>query len=83
MGPIVQAMVKHPKRPRDTNQLGRLRVDTLTGHIEDREATLEERGIDPTAPLGRRGRPARAASMTRSGDARLQRKPAAKCWKDH
>jgi hypothetical protein len=31
-------------RPRDTNQLAKLMVDILTGQVEDREATPEERG---------------------------------------
>jgi hypothetical protein len=30
-------MSKHPKRPRDTNQLAKLVVDILTGQVEDRE----------------------------------------------
>jgi len=38
-----------PKRPRDTNQLGKLMVDILTGQVEDREPTPEERGVDPAA----------------------------------
>jgi hypothetical protein len=32
------------KRPRDTNQLAKLIVDILTGEVEDREPTPEERG---------------------------------------
>ncbi len=40
---------KRPKRPRDTNQLGKLMVDILTGQVEDREPTPEERGVDPAA----------------------------------
>jgi hypothetical protein len=54
------------KRPRDTNQLAKLMVDILTGQVNDREPTLvEERGIDPAASaMGRKGGPARAASMT-------------------
>ncbi len=38
---------RHPKRPRDTNQLAKLMVDILTGEVEDRERTPEERGVDP------------------------------------
>jgi hypothetical protein len=58
-------MTNHPKRPRDTNQLAKLMVDILTGEVEDRERTPEERGVDPAASaMGRKGGPARAASMT-------------------
>ena len=32
-------MTKQPKRPRDTNQLGKLMVDIRTGQVEDRERT--------------------------------------------
>lgn len=56
---------KRPRRPRDTNQLGKLMVDILTGQVEDREPTPEERGVDPAASaMGKRGGPARAKSMT-------------------
>jgi hypothetical protein len=56
---------KGGKRPRDTNQLGKLMVDILTGQVEDRERTPEERGVDPSASaMGKKGGPARAASMT-------------------
>jgi hypothetical protein len=49
-------MTTPPKRPRDTNQLGKLMVDILTGQVEDREPTPEEQGKDPAAvSLGRRG----------------------------
>jgi hypothetical protein len=62
-------MAKHPKRPRDTNQLAKLMVDILTGQVEDREPTPEEQGKDPSAvALGRKGGlkggMARAKSMT-------------------
>jgi hypothetical protein len=47
-----------PKRPRDTNQLAKLMVDILTGEVEDRERTPEERGVDPAASaMGKRGGP--------------------------
>jgi hypothetical protein len=42
-------MPKASKRPRDTNQLAKLMVDIPTGEVEDREPTLEERGVDPAA----------------------------------
>ena len=36
-------MTNYPKHPRDTNQLAKLMVDTLTGDVEDCEPTPEER----------------------------------------
>ena len=48
---------KGRKRPRDTNQLAKLMVDILTGEIEDRDRTPEERGVDPAASaMGQEGR---------------------------
>lgn len=74
-------MVKHPKRPRDTNQLAKHMVDILTGQVEDREPTPEERGVDPAASaMGKRGGPARAASMTPERRAEIAKKAAEKRW---
>jgi hypothetical protein len=56
---------KGEKRPRDANQLAKLIVDIATGQVEVRDPTPEERGVDPAASaMGRKGGPARAASMT-------------------
>ena len=74
-------MSKLPKRPRDTNQLGKLMVDILTGQVEDRERTPEERGVDPAASaMGKKGGPARAASMTPERRAEIAKNAAAKRW---
>jgi general stress protein YciG len=68
-------MVKGVKRPRDTNQLAKLMVDILAGQVEDREPTPEERGVDPAASaLGKKGGPARAASMTPERRAEIAKK---------
>jgi len=72
---------KRPKRPRDTNQLGKLMVDILTGQVKDRELTPEERGVDPAASaMGKKGGPARAASMTAERRAEIAKKAADKRW---
>ena len=78
-------MAKHPKRPRDTNQLAKRMVDILTGQVEDREPTPEEQGKDPAAvSLGRRGGlkggKARAASMTTKERSDAARKAASARW---
>ena len=72
---------KNPKRPRDPNQLAKLMVDILTGDVEDRERTPEERGIDPAASaMGKKGGPARAASMTPERRVEIAKKAAARRW---
>jgi len=50
-------MAKHPKRPRDPNQLAKLIVDIATGQVEDKPASRpEDASKDPAAvSLGRRG----------------------------
>jgi hypothetical protein len=60
---------KHPKRPRDPNQLAKLIVDLATGTINEVPANLDDSGKDPAAvSLGRRGGlkggKARAAKLT-------------------
>jgi hypothetical protein len=70
-----------PKRPRDQNQLAKRMVDILTGQVEDREPTPEERGVDPAASsMGRKGGPARAASLSPERRAEIAKKAAAKRW---
>jgi hypothetical protein len=74
---------KGQKRPRDTNQLAKLMVDILTGEVEDRERTPEERGVDPAASaMGKKGGPARAASMTPERRKEVARLAAKKRWKN-
>lgn len=48
-----RGMTKHPKRPRDPNQLAKMIVDISTGNAEDNDPNT---GKDPAAvSLGRRG----------------------------
>lgn len=72
---------KHPKRPRDINQWAKRMVDIATGDASDREPTPEERGVDPAASaLGKKGGPARAASLTAERRSEIAKKAAAKRW---
>jgi len=72
---------KGHKRPRDTNQLAKLMVDILTGEVEDRERTPEERGVDPAASaMGKKGGPARAANLTPERRKEIAKKAAATRW---
>jgi hypothetical protein len=71
-------MTKRPKRPRDFSQAAKLVVDIASGQVEDREPTPEERGKDPAASaMGRKGGPARAASLTPGRRAEIAKKAAA------
>ncbi len=73
--------MKIPKRPRDPAQLAKLIVDIATGEVEDREPTPEEQGKDPAAvAMGRKGGPARAASMTPERRSEVAKAAAAKRW---
>ena len=75
-------MPKHPRRPRDPNQLGKLIVDISVGEVEDqRPLTPEEEGKNPAAvELGKKGGRARAEAMTPERRAEIARKAAAKRW---
>ena len=74
---------KHPKRPRDLNQWAKRMVDIATGEVTDREPTPEERGVDPSASaMGKKGGPARAASLSPERRAEIAKKAAASRWKN-
>jgi len=74
-------MTKTPKRPRDLNQWAKRMVDIATGEASDRELTPEERGVDPAASaMGKKGGPARAASMTAERRAEIAKAAAEKRW---
>ncbi len=73
---------KGEKRPRDTNQLAKLMVDILTGQVQDRERTPEERGVDPAASaMGKKGGSARARNMTPERRKEIAKKAAKARWK--
>ena len=73
---------KHPKRPRDPNQLARSIIDIATGQKPDRDPTPEEQGKDPAAvAMGKKGGKARADSMTPERRAAIARAAAEKRWK--
>jgi hypothetical protein len=53
-------------------------VDIGTGEVTDREPTPEERGVDPSASaMGKKGGPARAASLSPERRAEIAKKAAA------
>ena len=78
-------MAKHPKRPRDPNQLAKLIVDMATGEVE-RTETIPNDDRNPAAvALGRlgglRGGKARAASLSKRRRSEIARAAAAARWK--
>lgn len=81
--PILPGMAKHPKRPRDPNQLAKMIVDLATGEAD--EPTPAGPPKDPAATeLGRRGGlkggKARAEALTPERRAEIARTAAAKRW---
>lgn len=80
--PIVPAMTKHPKRPRDPAQLAKLMVDIATGEAQDGPAESE---MGPMAALGRsgglRGGRARAEKLSSEERVEIARKAAAARWR--
>lgn len=72
---------KHPKRPRDPNQLAKSIIDIATGEKPDRDPTPEEEGKDPAAvALGKKGGAARAGKLTDARRKEIAKKAAASRW---
>ena len=79
---MLSGMQKHPKRPRDPNQLGKLIVDLSVGDADDSKNMPDESGKDPAAvALGKKGGAARAASLTKKRKAEIATKAATARWK--
>jgi len=75
---MLSGMQKRPKRPRDTNQLGKLIVDLATGGAAEPEV-VDKR--DPAAvALGSKGGRARAAKLTKQQRQKIAREAAKKRW---
>ena len=79
-------MDKHPRRPRDPNQLAKLIVDLASGQTLAPIPPPRDSGKDPGAvSLGRRGGlkggAARAAKLTSEQRTEIAKKAAATRWK--
>lgn len=70
---------RHPKRPRDPNQLGKLIVDLSVGEAEE-EVSAEPPKNEAAAALGRLGGAARAKSMSADKRAEIAKKAAEMRW---
>lgn len=84
-GVIVSGMTKHPKRPRDLNQLAHTIVGIATGDVAETPPT--DPGKNPAAvELGKRGGlkggRARADNLTPQRRSEIAQQAAAKRWAD-
>lgn len=67
---------KHPKRPRDPNQLAKLITDLATGEATDPPDTRDQAAV----ALGSKGGAARAGNMTPERRREIAKKAASKRW---
>lgn len=72
--------MKHPKRPRDPNQLGRLIVDLATGDKSEDKPEPPTPAQEFAQSGGRAGGAARAKVLSPERRAEIARKAAAKRW---
>ena len=73
-------MPKQPKRPRDTNQLGKMIVDLATGEAEDEKREPLTPAQEFAQSAGRVGGAARAKALTPEQRRAIAQKAAAKRW---
>ena len=74
-------MAKHPKRPRDINQLAKLIVDISTGNAPpDPEPTKNPAAVALGKLGGAKGGPARAAALSPAKRKAIAKRAAAKRW---
>lgn len=81
---MLEGMAKHPKRPRDINQLAKAIVDEATGQVPAEQPADD--GKDPAAvALGRlgglKGGNARAAKLSAARRKAIAKKAAQSRWK--
>ena len=69
-------MTSAPKRPRDTNRLGKLVVDIATGQAEDEDVTVNA----AKRKAGQVGGSARATSLSSSRRTEIARAAASARW---
>jgi hypothetical protein len=75
------SMAKHPKRPRDINQLAKMIVDISTGNAPpEPEPTKNPAAVALGKLGGAKGGPARAAALSPAKRRAIAKKAAAKRW---
>jgi hypothetical protein len=72
--------MKHPKRPRDPNQLAKLIVDLATGEAKDEQAAPDSPAVEFARSGGRKGGPARAAALSAKRRREIARAAAKSRW---
>lgn len=73
-------MVKHPKRPRDPNQLGKLIVDLSVGEASEVEPAPDSPAVAFARQGGLKGGKARAETLTAERRREIARVAAEKRW---
>lgn len=73
-------MAKHPKRPRDTNQLAKLMVDILTGQVEDEKPAALSEAHKFAQSGGLKGGAARAKKLSPERRTEIAKKAAETRW---
>jgi len=71
---------KHPKRPRDPNQLGKLIVDLSTGKAAEAEAPPDTPAVEFARSGGLKGGIARAAALSDERRREIARLAAKSRW---
>jgi len=75
-------MAKHPKRPRDPNQLGKFIVDLATGQAQESGADTKNPAAVELGKLGgAKGGKARAAKMSKKQRSEAAKKAALARWR--
>ena len=78
---MLSGMQKHPKRPRDPNQLGKLIVDLSVGEADDSKNMPNDSGKDPAAmALGKKGGKARDKALSKKRKSQIAKKAAKARW---
>jgi hypothetical protein len=73
-------MTRHPKRPRDPNQLGKLIVDLSVGEIKESPPEPGSSATEFARSGGLKGGPARAAKLTPTQRSEIAAKAARSRW---
>lgn len=75
-----RGMIKHPKRPRDPNQLGKLIVDLSVGAVKEAEPVVDSPTVQFARLGGLKGGKARAITLTVERRREIARIAAEKRW---
>jgi hypothetical protein len=74
-------MIKHPKRPRDPNQLGKHIVDLSVGEVSEAELAPDSPAVEFARQGGLKGGQARAQVLTPERRREIARVAAKSRWK--